>query len=147
MEGNELAIEFKSPAANIVGFEHKARTLKEKQRIDRAEALLSDHRKLFMFDGSTCTLQKVEVDTLSVVSESRHHLDHHGRQDHSHHGNVGSNYQFTCKNLYKIRSISIRLQAYFEQIETLNVMWLNGIRQGLETLKASNNTIHFEKVR
>ena len=46
-EGNELYIEFISPAANIVGFEHQPRTQEQKAAVKAAIKKLEAGEKLF----------------------------------------------------------------------------------------------------
>ena len=54
LEGNVLAIQFESPAGNLIGFEHKAKTEQEIQKVTQAKQVLSATDKVFTFHGTEC---------------------------------------------------------------------------------------------
>jgi len=53
IEGNRLYIEFSSPAANFVGFEHRPRTQDQKGAIQAAIEGLKEGDKLFVLPPGT----------------------------------------------------------------------------------------------
>ena len=92
VESDRLQIELESPAANLVGFEHQARTTEELHLVEQAESLLAEPDKLFTFSKSSCELERVLVDSEGVKKsgddhhghEDDHHDGHHGRKDDHH---------------------------------------------------------------
>ena len=64
VEGADLYLEFISPAANIVGFEHPPRTDAQKTTVRKAIATLKDGEALIILPaGAQCRLAKCIVDT------------------------------------------------------------------------------------
>ena len=66
VEGGRVALELKAPGADIVGFEHPARTDAERAAVRDAEAALADPLALFVPPGAaSCrvTDSKVELET------------------------------------------------------------------------------------
>lgn len=84
LEGKRLDIALSSPSANIVGFEYKARTKQDKQRLQQALASLQQADKLFITPAAAgCTL----VDTHIENSQDGHAgHDDHGHDEHKGHG-------------------------------------------------------------
>ncbi len=81
IEGDELQIEFVSPADGIVGFEYEPSTAAERKAVADAIALLRDPDKLFALPASAgCSLHEVEVER---HAEGEH--DDHGHEEHAKH--------------------------------------------------------------
>ena len=90
IEGKEIEIRLESPAMNLVGFEHQAKTEQDKATVNRAVATLKKHRSIFSFSASQCKLVDASVDVSSVLkmhseNEENHHShgDEH-EKDHRH---------------------------------------------------------------
>ena len=82
MEGDELEIEFASPAGNIVGFEHEAVTAAERRAIRDAIEQLRKGNELFDLPlAASCSLHVAEVEHGHGEEEKRE--DGHG-QDAEH---------------------------------------------------------------
>ena len=63
VEGDDLEIEFVSPAGNIVGFEHEAVTANERRAVRDAVRLLKDGRALFdLAPADSCGLHIADVE-------------------------------------------------------------------------------------
>ena len=148
LENQSLEIEFESPAANIVGFEHKAKSAKEKQAVKAAEAILESPATLFTFAGTGCQLKEVEVDISGLMEEEHddhgHHHDHHHSSHDDHrddsHSEINAHYHFTCNGAKQLESVSTTLFSQFPGIETINAMWVTDTRQG-STLLNSDSTL------
>ena len=83
-EKDELQILFKSPAANIVGFEHQPNSTEQREKVEAAEALLNDADKLFhLNDEAKCSLEHAGVKS-ALLEEGRHEM-HHSDHDHAAH--------------------------------------------------------------
>ena len=97
MEGDELEIEFVSPAGNIVGFEHEAVTEAERRAIRDAIEQLRKGNELFDLPlAASCSLHVAEVEHGHGEEEKRedghgHDAEHddgdeHGHADEEEHG-------------------------------------------------------------
>ena len=84
LEGAVL-IEFTSPAANLVGFENKADSKKQRQQVLEAGQILENGTDLFAFSGANCKLAESENNLKDVLLEDHdgHHDDHD--DDHKDH--------------------------------------------------------------
>ena len=91
MEGDELEIEFVSPAGNIVGFEHEAVTAAERRAILDAIEQLRKGNELFDLPlAASCSLHVAEVEHGHGEEEKRE--DGHGQDaqhDDDEHGHAG----------------------------------------------------------
>ena len=146
MESQSLEIEFESPAANLVGFEHKAKSPKEKKAVKSAEAILQKAADLFVFSSASCQLKEMEVDTSGLMEDSHsdhgyHHNDHHSsnyeNEDDGHSG-IKALYRFTCNGAKQPESVYTKLFVLFSDIEAINATWVSDTSQGSKLLKPNS---------
>lgn len=150
-EGQQLEIQFKSPAMNLIGFERKAATSEEKKAVREAEAVLKETATLFSFKGATCVAIQAKVDLSDVISDNHDSHDHahqhnHGDQHgghtkHSEHSEIEGSYSFECKQPGKLEGFSTSLLTHFTGIETIEVQWVTELAQGAVTLNSQQNNI------
>lgn len=82
-DGDKIEMAFVSPAINLVGFEHVARSEDETEKVHAAIALLKDGQQLFRFKGRECELVTVSVEAEGLLPEKHeHHDDDHHEGDH-----------------------------------------------------------------
>ncbi len=164
LEGNNLEASFLSPAANIVGFEHKASTPQQTQSVENANALLKSPQKIFLFSGTSCEPTLANVDLSAVMkadNDDHHHNDHH-HNDHHHdehegddhadeeeshdhqdtHSEISVHYQFRCQQGIKLTSVTLNFLEHFSGINKLKVMWVTDTRQGSVELKNNSKTVY-----
>lgn len=85
VEGNELVIEFISPAANIVGFEHMPGNSEETQALEQAEQSLTQADKLFeLTQEAQCILEHTNIES-ALLSEHETHSDDQAHEEHEAH--------------------------------------------------------------
>lgn len=82
VEGNKVSLALEAPGADIVGFEHEAKTDKQKAAIESAKAKLSDALALFKPSASAgCSLSQVKVEVKAEDAihkpESEKHSEFH----------------------------------------------------------------------
>lgn len=160
VEGDNIYLEFTSPAANIVGFEHHPRTHNQKDAVKQAVTTLRKGDALFILSaGSKSQLAKSSVDT-DIENHGRHESEplhaheegHHGKEenhekehdevdDHQHHSEFMAEYHFICKKPKKLARIEVKLFHYFPGIEHIKVQLLTGTKQTAIELTAKKNTI------
>jgi hypothetical protein len=84
VEGTSLHLEFTSPAANIVGFEHQPRTPEQKDGVRNAIEKLEDGSKLFILSPEAqCRLSKSSVKT-DIEHDAEHEKEHEHKKDAHH---------------------------------------------------------------
>lgn len=85
IEGSRLSMELEAPGADIVGFEHKAKTKKQKAAIEKAEEQLEAAEALFQLPAAAgCVLEasKVALESEDHDHNHDHGAKHHGGKDH-----------------------------------------------------------------
>ena len=138
VEDNTLHLELSSPAANIVGFEHKPRTTKQRQAVKHAIHTLKQAMVLFEPSASAkCQPGKTEVDA-GALQDSHHHDEHH---HHEGHADFSAHYVFQCARPDKLDTLQLRLFKHFPGIEELQLQLLTDSGQGAMTITANNATI------
>lgn len=81
IEGESVAMELEAPGADIVGFEHAAKSKKDKAAIKKAKATLKDLSKVVVLPAAAeCKVKKASIE---LVTEGGDH-DKHDDHDHGH---------------------------------------------------------------
>lgn len=81
IDGNKIALEFEAPGADIAGFEHEAKSEKDKATIKQAIATLEKPLALFKApDAAQCKVSEAKVE----LEMEEHH--HDGHDEHDEHG-------------------------------------------------------------
>ena len=81
LSGKDLEMAFAVPGADVVGFEHPARSPEEKSAVSAAAARLKKGGTLFLLpDAARCRLTRAEV--LAAGLWGDHDEAHHGASDH-----------------------------------------------------------------
>ena len=161
IEGNYIYIEFSSPAANIVGFEHHPRTHEQKDAVKDAVNKLQNGASLFLLSAkSESRLVKPSVET-DIDEDADHHSEsehdhaekeHHGEEEHldkghdqadehDRHSEFKAEYHFRCEKPDKLSQIDVRLFSVFPGIEHIEVQLLTETKQTAMELTAKKNKI------
>jgi hypothetical protein len=147
LEGSTLEISFKSPAANIVGFEHKRISNQQLQMIDRAKQILESPAELFIFSAGNCSLTQMNADFSELLnSETLNENEHHssGRHESAHkesHSEITASYNYHCPQGEKLDTIRANLINRFPKIDTIKAMWLTDHKQDAVELTPKSNLI------
>ena len=157
MENQTLEIQLISPAINLIGFEHKARTKEEIAAVSDVLDQLRDHKTLFAFSGANCSHVETSIDVASLIDTDNHknstkHDEHDDEHDDDHeehaennsHSNIIANYQLFCENKPSLASITVDLFDAFPATHKIQVMWVVQTRQGAVTLTANKRKIEFK---
>ncbi|MEL6964481.1 MAG: DUF2796 domain-containing protein [Pseudomonadota bacterium] len=79
IEGDRVEMELIAPGADIVGFEHEAKSAEDVAAVEQAEATLGEPLTLFGFaDAAGCV-----VETAAIEIEGEEHHGDHGDEDHA----------------------------------------------------------------
>ena len=144
IENDRLEIEVKSPAINLVGFEHKASTQKHIAAVNKAELLLDNPRKIFSFTGGHCKLINKSLD-LSHIIKTHHHSEKEyvkSINKHDNHSGVMAHYYDHCEKTSALSAITVTLFDQFPSLQKVYVMWATENQQGAITLSATNKVIN-----
>ena len=119
LDGSMLEIELRSPAMNLVGFEHAPSSDADKRKIADARERLEQPDALFGLPAAAgCKLAEPELESPLFEGEAHDHGDEHEHEhehdgDHeSQHSEIHAHYHFDCATPQAIQALD--LQALFE---------------------------------
>ena len=157
IEGNKLEIQLRSPAINIVGFEHKASTEQQIKKVKQSEIKLHEHKALFSFSSGGCRLTQAQIDLANLIKKNTIEKDVHDHQksdlDHNHekekekekeydnHSEVVAHYYYDCEDMDDLSSLSLGFFDVFPAMQQINGIWITTSGQGAITLTIQNKTI------
>jgi hypothetical protein len=144
IEGDTVHIEFSSPAANIVGFEHHPETAEQKKAIEASIEKLKAGDKLFKLSPKAqgkLTKSVVDTDIINAShpeshaehsdehdkhhkSDKKHGKEEHHTNEHESHSDYKAEYRFVCKRPEKLAQIEVMLFDIFPGIEHIEVQIL-----------------------
>ncbi len=134
LEKGMVEIQLESPAASLVGFEHRAKSQEQRKAVRQAEMILKDPDLLFSFVGTHCQLKKTMVDVSGIMEAEHEYHSHLKKHDEGGHSEISTRYTFTCKDPKKLESVSVVLFKQFPGVEKIDVMWVTDSQQGAELL-------------
>lgn len=143
IEKSIILMELEAPGADIVGFEHPAKSDQDKKAIEDALAVLSKPMDLFKFtDEAQCTVSSasVELEGDAEHDEEAHkdeddhghgddekHADgHEDHDDEASHTEFHGEYKFTCALPSKLTGIDFPYFAKFQNAKELEVQLITG---------------------
>ena len=145
LENNDLYIEFESPAADIVGFEHTPETEKEKSSLQKALGILRVGERMFKFSPDAgVRLEKSVVKTV-IHHDCEHEHEHndHGEDANGQHSDILMEYRFHCKTPDKLKFIDVVLFKRFKSLQKIKVQLLTQTKQTALELTPENTKILF----
>ncbi len=147
VDGNQIDLIFTSPAYNLLGFEHRARTDDQKALVKETEEWL-EHTPLINTPDASCKVASAEVYHEAGDGSGDHHDHGHGSNGHDHHehnehehseGYGHSDFEVTqvlnCTGLASAEALLIPLTERFPEIEDLGVQWVWSGGQGSTRLE------------
>lgn len=143
-EGKTIQLMLESPAVNIIGFEHAAKTPQEKQKIENAIERLKQGGKLFGFPAAAqCAQIKVELESEHAEHDS--HNDEHESKDEEHesHSEFEVSYQFVCDAPTKLDTLKVHFFEFFPLTEEIEAQLVTEKRQFAAELSPQSSTINF----
>lgn len=152
LEGDQLDIELRSPAMNLLGFEHHANTPEQKARVESTRKILANADNLFQFDPALCQMTDHRVNFSSVIEDrTQQHkkhpnevddADHHDQRDESHgHSDIEAHYRYRCERPGDLQSITTSVTTEFTGIQSLQAQWIAEGRQGATRLDKNQRQI------
>ncbi len=171
-DSQELSLQLESPAMNIVGFEHAAKTKEHHQKVERALSALSEPSKLFIINGGKCQFIEPHMENPFSLAENKHgehdshenndshtehdeHEDHHEHEAHETHESHDEHakeaehrefvveYNAICQLTNDIREIDVQLLKLFHGIEQLDVQYIYAGKQGAVSLNPKQTVLEF----
>ncbi|HEU0157987.1 MAG TPA: DUF2796 domain-containing protein [Hyphomicrobiaceae bacterium] len=129
IEGTRVSLELEVPAADIIGFEHVAKTPRQKAAVAQAKKQLLAPQALFKFPGAAgCVVADASVD-LEADGEHEHEQAKAGGDgaktadagQEANHSNFHAQYSFTCKTTASITVVEFGYFQAFAGAQKLEV--------------------------
>lgn len=143
MAQDTLTIELISPAANLVGFEHRASSKDEKAALSQVRSQLEQADTLVNFSDGECVFLHSEVDTSALNDAEDQHEHEHAH--HSAHGDITAEYHYHCENNAYPTGVALTLFKHYPAIHEIELMWVSPTAQGGGTLSPKLTKTTFEQ--
>jgi len=88
IEAGNVEVSWRSPAVNLVGFEHQPKTPEEKQKIEQTLLNLKQgYEQIVLPESALCLLKEADIDTTLAAHTEGHDHDHddHDHEEHDDH--------------------------------------------------------------
>jgi|1_EtaG_2_1085319.scaffolds.fasta_scaffold00001_350 hypothetical protein len=136
IDGNQIDLIFTSPAYNLLGFEHRARTEKQKALVTETTNWLGETPLVDTAEAG-CEVMNAVVHHQAGGDDHGHehghahdHEDKHEDEKSSTHSDFEVTQTLNCSGLDASEELSTPLTARFPEIEHLNVEWVWSGGQG-----------------
>lgn len=122
LDGGTLEIQLESPAMNLVGFEHAAKSDADKAKVAAARKQLQQPQALFALPGeANCSLKDSALQS-PLFAEHEHEHEEHGHDEESGHSDIDASYRFECANPAALKALELgTFFATFPATEELEV--------------------------
>ncbi len=142
LDGQTLEIQLQSPAMNLVGFEHEAKSDADKAKVAAARQHLEQPQALFALPiEAKCALQDSELDSPLFgghAHDAHEHADEHGHSD------IDASYRFACANAEALQTLELgSFFGTFPGTEKLEVQLIGPSGQQGAELTPSNSRLSF----
>src|SRR5262245_33600479 len=147
VEGNRVSMELEVPGMDIVGFEHEAKTRKDKATLEMAKQKLSAPLSLFKFPASAgCRVTEAKVD---VEAGEHNHATKEGKtvdtskssEKERHHFEFHNQYSVECASPASITTIEFGYFNTFPGAEKLDVNLITAKGQNKYEVTRANPTL------
>jgi Protein of unknown function (DUF2796) len=148
LDGNQLWIEFSSPAVNLVGFEHAPQDAEQKAAVRQATETLQDGARVFgTSPDAGCELADAKVTTDIEHPGAEHHDDAAHDEDDEHAGEAHSefqaSYRFECVAPDALTQLEVRLFDLFPGTEEVEAQVIGRAAQTAAELTAAAPNLAF----
>ena len=153
--GQQLQVEFVSPAINLIGFEHPPNTDEETATLNNTIEQLQRGGWLIEAFPTTCQLstEEFEAPVYDEHESSEHDHEHESSEhDHEHdssehhaeaHSNFRVTYLYDCDSAPR-KQLKMLAFDHYSGIETLTVQWIADQKQGYARLNKDNPVLDLE---
>ncbi|MHA7927133.1 MAG: ZrgA family zinc uptake protein [Marinobacter sp.] len=146
IEGNQIDLIFTSPAYNLLGFEHRARTEEQKALVTQTTSWLGETPLVDTAEAG-CKVMNAVVHHQAGDNDHGHdhghahdHEDKHADENGSTHSDFEVTQSLSCSRLDTSEVLSTPLTERFPEIEHLDVEWVWSGGQGAQELSHAEST-------
>ncbi|WP_277252683.1 ZrgA family zinc uptake protein [Neptunomonas phycophila] len=162
IEAGNVEVSWRSPAVNLVGFEHQPKTPEEKQKVEQTLLNLKQgYEQIVLPESALCLLKEADIDTtLAAHTEGHDHDDHdhekhddhdhekheghdHDEHDHDGHADFSAKYTFECRHPEHLKQIEVNLMPSYPGIDEIRYQAITPAGQTGGSLTQGNTVIVF----
>lgn len=148
VEGNAVEVEITAPAADIVGFEHAAKTEADRAALAAAAARLKDAAGLFRFPPkAACRLEEADIQSALLKEAHGHDKEHAHEKGHGHqaetHADFRAHYHFHCADPTALTHVDLGYFKAFPAARELEARTITARGQGAQELTADRPRLTF----
>lgn len=103
LDGTTLELQLESPAMNLVGFEHAARSDADKAKVAAARAELEQPVALFALASGACEASEVKLES-PLFDDDHHHDEHEHEGEHS---DIHAHYRLDCAKANDLQHLDL----------------------------------------
>lgn len=109
LDGSVLELQLDSPAMNLVGFEHAAKSDADKAKVAAARAELEQPLVLFALAAGQCKLSesKLESPLFGDEQHTHEHADHDAHEHANEHSDINASYRFDCAQANALQQLDL----------------------------------------
>jgi hypothetical protein len=138
----QLSLELRSPAVNLLGFEHNKHNLEQQAIVKSTRDHLTNTKALFFFEGGECQLMQPSPH-FSYLLKSNGNTHPPLEKDDNRHSDIEAHFSYTCEQPVSLKSMTTKLLEVFPGITSLQVQWIIQDQQGATTLNHQRNSLYF----
>ena len=169
IEAGNVEVSWRSPAVNLVGFEHQPKTPEEKQKIEQTLLNLKQgYEQIVLPESALCLLKEADIDTTLAAHTEGHDHDHddhdheehddhdhddhdhekheghdHDEHDHDGHADFSAKYTFECRHPEHLKQIEVNLMPSYPGIDEIRYQAITPAGQTGGSLTQGNTVIVF----
>lgn len=140
LDGKVLELQLESPAMNLVGFEHAAKSDADKAKVAAARSQLEQPQPLFGLNAGDCKISKQELESplFAEHADSHEHEHEHEKSQESEHSDIHAHYTLDCQKPEELKQLNLgELFKRFPATEKIQVQLIGPDgQQGLELTPA-----------
>lgn len=146
LEGTMLLASLKVPAADIVGFEHKASTHDQKNKVYDMLAKMERPETLWTLPAAAeCESQDVHVEHDLLEDDHDHHGHDHGDHHDDAHSDILVDYHYECQQPEHLDTLHVNLFEHYPTVNEVHGQLITPSGQQGQTLNAGQNIIRLNE--
>ncbi|KRW57850.1 DUF2796 domain-containing protein [Pseudomonas sp. TTU2014-080ASC] len=143
LDGQTLELQLNSPAMNLVGFEHEAKSAEDKSKVASAQSELGKPVELFGISQGQCSVTAQELESPLFADAHAHNA--HDHDDHKQaHNDIHAHYTLACAEADNLKQLDLsELFKRFPATEKIKVQLIGPSGQKGQELTADSPTLSF----
>lgn len=144
VDAHTLTIQLESPLDNLIGFEHRPRTVAQRSAADALLRRMKDVSTLLRPDpAAQCTVSRVEIESEALQPLAAGKEPPSGSE--SEHADFDGTYEFMCRQPERLAAIEISLFEAFKRLHRIEVQFAGPKGQFKQTLQRPDKLLRMTR--